>query len=72
MDAQHQGQIFTSPAAADGMIFIGNNIGRMFAVDQETGAVKWKFPTHGRIASSAAVSNGLVYFGVLRFEFLRG
>ena len=57
-----EGQIYSSPASADGMIFIGNNIGRMFALDQETGAVKWKFGAHGRIASSAAVSNGLVYF----------
>ncbi len=63
------GQIYASPAAADGMIFIGNNAGRLFALDQETGAEKWKFPAHNRIASSPAVSNGFVYFNCYDSNF---
>jgi len=32
-------------------------------VDSETGKQKWKFATQGVVASSPAISNGLIYFG---------
>jgi outer membrane protein assembly factor BamB len=56
------GELYASPTAADGMIFIGSTNGDFFAVDQETGKQKWKFITKGRIVSSAAVVSGTVYF----------
>jgi outer membrane protein assembly factor BamB len=56
------GQVYSSPAVADGMVFVGSTNGALFAVDQETGVQKWKFATKGRISSSPAVQNGLVYF----------
>ncbi|HKW90172.1 MAG TPA: PQQ-binding-like beta-propeller repeat protein [Candidatus Acidoferrales bacterium] len=56
------GELYSSPAVADGMIFIGSTNGNLYAVDRETGIQKWKFTTKGRIVSSPAVAAGVVYF----------
>ncbi len=53
--------MYSSPALADGVIFVGSNDGKLYAVDAETGATKWTFAATGRIASSPAVSGGVVY-----------
>jgi outer membrane protein assembly factor BamB len=58
-----KGEVNSSPAIANGVIFVGSNDGSMYAIDQETGAQKWAAMTHGRIASSPAVAHGMVYFG---------
>jgi outer membrane protein assembly factor BamB len=42
---------------------VGSTDGNLYAVGAKTGAPIWKFPTHARIASSPAVSDGIVYFG---------
>ena len=56
------GELYSSPAAADRMIFIGSTNGNLYAIRQETGTQVWKFETKGRIVSSPAVVAGLVYF----------
>jgi outer membrane protein assembly factor BamB len=56
------GEITSSPAIVQGVVYVGSNDGNLYAIDQQTGAEKWKFPTEARIASSPAVANGLVYF----------
>jgi len=56
------GEVYSSPAAADRMIFIGSTNGNLYAIRQETGTQVWKFGTKGRIVSSPAVAAGLVYF----------
>jgi len=56
------GEIVSSPAIVDGVIYVGSNDGNLYAIDQQTGSLKWKFPTEARVASSPAVANGLVYF----------
>jgi outer membrane protein assembly factor BamB len=55
------GAVYSSPAIADGVIFVGSNDGKLYAVDAETGATKWTFAAKARIASSPAVNNGIVY-----------
>jgi eukaryotic-like serine/threonine-protein kinase len=56
------GEVYSSPAAADRMIFIGSTNGNLYAIRQETGAQVWKFETRGRIVSSPAVVAGIVDF----------
>ncbi|HXY09674.1 MAG TPA: PQQ-binding-like beta-propeller repeat protein [Terriglobales bacterium] len=56
------GEVYSSPAAADHMIFVGSTNGNLYAIRQETGTEVWKFQTKGRIVSSPAVVAGLVYF----------
>lgn len=56
------GELYSSPAVADGMIFVGSTNGNLYAINLQTGAQKWKFKTAGRIVSSPAVAAGSVYF----------
>ncbi len=57
------GQVLSSPAVADGTLYIGSSDRFLYALDAATGALKWKFETAGRITSSPAVSADVVYFG---------
>src|SRR6266487_2507511 len=56
------GQVYSSPAIADGAVFAGSTDGNLYAIDAESGRQKWKFATKGRITSSPAVHAGIVYF----------
>ena len=63
------GEVVSSPAIVDGVVYIGSNDGALYAIDQETGAKKWAFPTQGRVPSSPAVDHGVVYFGSYDGQF---
>lgn len=59
---QTHGEVVSSPAIVDGVVYVGSNDGNFYAIDQQTGAQKWTFPTEARISSSPAVDHGVVYF----------
>jgi outer membrane protein assembly factor BamB len=56
--------IETSPAiASDGTIYIGNDGGKLLALNPD-GTLKWSFDAEGQIRSSPAIgSDGTIYFG---------
>jgi len=56
------GPIVTSPAIADGVVYIGSMSGHLHAIDQQSGKEKWNFKSRMPIASSPAVADGTVYF----------
>ncbi len=66
---QTKGRVFSSPAVANGMAFVGSTDHNVYAVDLATGTQKWKFPTESRVTSSPAVSDGVVYFGSMDANF---
>src|SRR5712671_6699947 len=55
------GRVYSSPAVADGAVFVGSSDGNLYAVDAAAGTLKWKFTTRGRVVSSPAVEAGVVY-----------
>jgi eukaryotic-like serine/threonine-protein kinase len=57
------GQVLSSPAVANGTLYVGSSDHFLYALDLAAGTLKWKFKTESRITSSPAVSGGLVYFG---------
>ena len=57
------GQVISSPAVADGTVFVASTDGNLYAVDLASGTQKWKIFTGVRVTSSPAVENGVVYFG---------
>jgi len=57
------GQVFSSPAIANGVAYVGSTDGKLYAVDILTGREKWNFVTKVRVTSSPAVDDGTVYFG---------
>lgn len=54
----------SSPAVANGMVYIGGNTdGKLYAFDAATGALLWTYTTGNGIMSSPTVAYGIVYFG---------
>src|SRR3989442_1119452 len=54
--------IRNAPAIAYGRVYVGTAT-KFFALDEITGATDWSFNTGNSNSTSAAVSNGVVYFG---------
>lgn len=53
----------SSPAVADGTVFVGDLLGVLHAVDAASGEVRWRFPTGAEIKSSPVVADDLVLVG---------
>ena len=53
----------SSPAIQGNTIYFGSGDGYFYALDKESGKVKWKFESGGIIHSSPALAFGNVYFG---------
>lgn len=71
--------VHASPAIADGTLYIGSWDSYFYALDAKTGRERWRFKTgtdpkiHNQegIQSSAAVADGVVYFGCRIRIFMR-
>ncbi|MEM2974815.1 MAG: PQQ-binding-like beta-propeller repeat protein, partial [Candidatus Bathyarchaeia archaeon] len=55
--------IVSSPAVADGIVFVGSHDYNIYALDEKTGAFVWSYMTGGSVASSPAVVDGIVFVG---------
>jgi eukaryotic-like serine/threonine-protein kinase len=57
----------STPAIADGVVYIGGGDGELIALDLASGAVRWRYKTAENLIgeSSPAVANGTVYVGDL-------
>src|SRR5207249_2206817 len=56
----------SSPAIADGSVYVGSASGDLRAIDLASGKPRWKYATGGSIGeSSPAVGGGAVFFGDL-------
>ena len=57
------GEINSSPAISDGVVYFGSEDSYLYAVNIKTGQEKWKFKTKAGIYSSPAILDGVIYFG---------
>jgi outer membrane protein assembly factor BamB len=60
--------IASSPAVANGVVYIGSDDGKVYALNATTGSKLWSYTTSGgtganAVVSSPAVANGIVYLG---------
>jgi outer membrane protein assembly factor BamB len=72
------GSVASSPAIANGVLYVGSNDGKLYAFDAPgvtgcsgtptTCAPLWTATTSGSVASSPAVANGVVYVGSSDFK----
>lgn len=53
----------SSPAVADGTVYVGSSDQNVYAIDATDGTEQWSFSTVGDVSSSPAVANGTVYVG---------
>jgi outer membrane protein assembly factor BamB len=57
-------EVFSSPAVANGVAYVGSLDGNLYALNAITGALLWSYVTGAEVAeSSPAVANGVVYVG---------
>jgi outer membrane protein assembly factor BamB len=57
------GSVFSTPAVADGVVYVGSDDNHLYAVDAVTGKKRWAFRTGSGVESSPAVVGGVVYVG---------
>jgi outer membrane protein assembly factor BamB len=55
--------VYSSPAVADGKVYVGAGDHKVYCFDALTGIKLWDFITNGEICSSPAIANGKVYIG---------
>jgi len=55
--------LHSSPIHHEGTVYVGSADGALYAIDRETGKVRWRFETDGAIRSTPVVDGGNVYFG---------
>lgn len=55
------GPITSSPAVADGTVYVGSQDGSLYAWNAGNGKLRWSYPTGGAVNSSPAVANGRVF-----------
>jgi uncharacterized repeat protein (TIGR01451 family) len=61
--------VFSSPAVANGVVYVGSFDGNVYALNASTGAKLWSFQTGYYVSSSPAVANGVVYIGAGNASF---
>jgi len=57
------GPVDSSPAVADGTVYVGSDGGYVYALDDGTGHLLWSDRTGGPVGSKPAVADGTVYVG---------
>jgi outer membrane protein assembly factor BamB len=55
--------VTSSPAVADGIVFVGSNDTQVYALDATTGTRIWNYTTGGNVTSSPATAYGMVFVG---------
>jgi len=56
-------KVISSPAIADGRVFVGSDDRKVYALDAATGAVLWTVSTGRMVRSGPAYENGTVFVG---------
>ena len=55
--------VFSSPAVANGIVYVGSLDHNVYALNANTGTKVWSYTTGYWVVSSPAVANGIVYVG---------
>ena len=56
-------RVASSPAVANGVVYVGSLDNNVYALKASTGHLLWKYTTGFFVFSSPAVANGMVYVG---------
>ncbi len=53
----------SSPVVVEGSVYFGSGDGNVYALDAQSGALRWKFHTGDVVHASPAFADGVVFFG---------
>jgi outer membrane protein assembly factor BamB len=56
-------RVESSPAIADGRVFVGSNDGRFYVLNLNTGAKVWEFTAGAPLSASPAIAKGRIVIG---------
>src|SRR5438309_1079681 len=56
-------QISSSPTFMDGTLYVGNNGGRLYAIDANSGKVQWTLHVHNPLMSAPIIAGDVLYVG---------
>jgi outer membrane protein assembly factor BamB len=56
-------RVESSPAIADGRVFVGSNDGRLYVLNLTSGAKLWEFDAGAPLSASPAIANGRIVIG---------
>jgi outer membrane protein assembly factor BamB len=59
--AATNGDVVSSPAIANGIVYVGSGDGGLYAFELATGVRRWKYDAASPVSSSPAIGGGLVY-----------
>lgn len=54
---------YAAPTIKDGVLYVGNLDGYLYALSTADGAMKWRYKTEGGITSTVLFEDGTLYFG---------
>ncbi len=57
------GVIDSSPTVAEGVVYVGSQDHKLYALSAQAGENLWNYATGGSIVSSPVVANGVVFVG---------
>ncbi len=55
--------VVSSPAVADGKVYVGSTDAKVYAINSSTGALVWDYQTGSGVRSSPAIAEGKLYIG---------
>ena len=61
--AKTSGVVWASPTVDNGLVYVGEGNGTMYALDKRTGQEAWRYRVGHRLFSTAVVDDGRLYFG---------
>jgi outer membrane protein assembly factor BamB len=56
-------RVYSAPAVANGVVYVGSNDKNLYALNAKTGAKLWTYKTGSAVDSSPVIANGVIYFG---------
>jgi outer membrane protein assembly factor BamB len=57
------GPVESSPLVANGLVFVGDWLGRVYALSEQSGRIRWAYTASGKIKGSVALSGHRVFVG---------
>ena len=55
--------IHSSPTVANGVVYVGSQDSKLYALNTSTGRILWTYTAGNVIDSSPTIANGIVYVG---------
>ena len=59
----NEGWVSTAPAVADGVVYVGSDAHRVYALDAASGSELWSFAIGGAVNAGPVVADGVLYVG---------